>query len=100
MAYQDTGVNEAGAVSSGGAKSDRDDAEVLTLMRTRLTMAIAALSDWAVGNLVGPTAVQVVDLSAAAQPIGWPETIGLMLAAALIVGVGGWLRRRRSMILF
>ena len=45
MAYQDTGVNEAGAVSSGGSKSDRDDAEVLTLMRTRLTMAIAALSD-------------------------------------------------------
>ena len=45
MAYQDTGINEAGAVSSGGSKSDLGDAEVLTLMRTRLTMAIAALSD-------------------------------------------------------
>jgi hypothetical protein len=45
MAYQDTGINEAGAVSSGGTKSDRDNGEMLATMRTRLTMAIAAYSD-------------------------------------------------------
>ena len=45
MAYQDTGINEAGEVSSGGTKSDRDNGEMLATMRTRLTMAIAAYSD-------------------------------------------------------
>ncbi len=45
MAYHDTGINEAGAVSSGGTKSDRDNGEMLATMRTRLTMAIAAYSD-------------------------------------------------------
>ena len=45
MAYQDTGINEAGAVSSGGTKRDRDDGDMLATMRTRLTMAIAAYSD-------------------------------------------------------
>jgi len=45
VAYQDTGINEAGAVSSGGTKSDRDNGEMLATMRTRLTMAIAAYSD-------------------------------------------------------
>jgi len=45
VAYQDTGINEAGAVSSGGTKRDRDDGDMLATMRTRLTMAIAAYSD-------------------------------------------------------
>ena len=45
MAYQDTGINEAGAVSSGGTKRDRDNGDMLATMRTRLTMAIAAYSD-------------------------------------------------------
>ena len=45
MAYQDTGINEAGAVASGGTKSDRGNADMLATMRTRLTMAIAAYSD-------------------------------------------------------
>jgi len=45
MAYHDTGINEAGAVASGGTKSDRDNGEMLATMRTRLTMAIAAYSD-------------------------------------------------------
>ena len=45
MAYQDTGVNEAGAVASGGTKSDRDNSDMLATMRTRLTMAISAYSD-------------------------------------------------------
>jgi hypothetical protein len=45
VAYQDTGINEAGAVSSGGTKFDRDNGEMLATMRTRLTMAIAAYSD-------------------------------------------------------
>jgi hypothetical protein len=45
VAYQDTGINEAGAVSSGGTKSDRDNGEMLATMRTRLTMAISAYSD-------------------------------------------------------
>jgi hypothetical protein len=45
VAYLDTGINEAGAVSSGGTKSDRDNGEMLATMRTRLTMAIAAYSD-------------------------------------------------------
>ena len=45
MTYHDTGINEAGAVSSGGTKSDRDNGEMLATMRTRLTMAIAAYSD-------------------------------------------------------
>ena len=45
MAYQDTGINEAGAVASGGTKPDRDNGDMLATMRTRLTMAIAAYSD-------------------------------------------------------
>jgi hypothetical protein len=45
VAYLDTGINEAGAVSSGGTKSDRDNGEMLATMRTRLTTAIAAYSD-------------------------------------------------------
>ena len=45
MAYQDTGVNEAGAVASGGTKPDRNNGDMLATMRTRLTMAIAAYSD-------------------------------------------------------
>ena len=45
MAYQDTGINEAGAVASGGTKSDLGNGEMLATMRTRLTMAIAAYSD-------------------------------------------------------
>ena len=45
MAYQDTGINEAGAVASGGTKSDRGNGEMLATMRTRLTMAISAYSD-------------------------------------------------------
>ena len=45
MAYHDTGINEAGAVASGGTKRDRDDGDMLATMRTRLTMAIAAYSD-------------------------------------------------------
>ena len=45
MAYQDTGINEAGAVASGGTKSDRNDTDMLATMRTRLTMAISAYSD-------------------------------------------------------
>ena len=45
MTYHDTGINEAGAVSSGGTKSDRDNGDMLATMRTRLTMAIAAYSD-------------------------------------------------------
>jgi hypothetical protein len=45
VAYQDTGINEAGAVASGGTKRDRDNGEMLATMRTRLTMAIAAYSD-------------------------------------------------------
>jgi hypothetical protein len=45
VAYQDTGINEAGAVSSGGTKSDRDNGEMLATMRSRLTMAISAYSD-------------------------------------------------------
>ena len=45
MAYQDTGVNEAGAVASGGTKSDVGNADMLATMRTRLTMAISAYSD-------------------------------------------------------
>jgi len=45
VTYHDTGINEAGAVSSGGTKSDRDNGEMLATMRTRLTMAIAAYSD-------------------------------------------------------
>jgi hypothetical protein len=45
VAYQDTGINEAGAVASGGTKSDRGNADMLATMRTRLTMAIAAYSD-------------------------------------------------------
>ena len=45
MAYQDTGINEAGAVASGGTKSDRDNGDMLATMRTRLTMAISAYSD-------------------------------------------------------
>jgi len=45
VAYQDTGINEAGAVASGGAKPDRDNGDMLATMRTRLTMAISAYSD-------------------------------------------------------
>ena len=45
MAYQDNGVNEAGAIASGGTKRDRDDKDMLATMRGRLTMAIAAYSD-------------------------------------------------------
>ena len=45
MAYQDTGINEAGAVASGGSKRDRDYTDMLATMRTRLTMAISAYSD-------------------------------------------------------
>jgi len=45
VAYQDTGVDEAGAVASGGTKSDRGNAEMLATMRARLTMAISAYSD-------------------------------------------------------
>jgi len=45
VAYQDTGINEAGAVASGGTKPDRDNGDMLATMRTRLTMAIAAYSD-------------------------------------------------------
>ena len=45
MAYQDTGINEAGAVASGGTKSDRGNGDMLATMRTRLTMAISAYSD-------------------------------------------------------
>jgi hypothetical protein len=45
VAYQDTGINEAGAVASGGTKSDRGNGEMLATMRTRLTMAISAYSD-------------------------------------------------------
>jgi hypothetical protein len=45
VSYHDTGINEAGAVSSGGTKRDRDNGDMLATMRTRLTMAIAAYSD-------------------------------------------------------
>jgi hypothetical protein len=45
VAYQDTGINEAGAVASGGTKSDRGNGDMLATMRTRLTMAISAYSD-------------------------------------------------------
>jgi hypothetical protein len=45
VAYQDTGINEAGAVASGGTKSDKGNGEMLATMRTRLTMAISAYSD-------------------------------------------------------
>ncbi len=45
MAYQDTGINEAGAVASGGTKSDRGNGEMLATMRSRLAMAISAYSD-------------------------------------------------------
>ena len=45
MAYQDTGINEAGAVSSGGSKRDVGNADMLATMRSRLTMAISAYSD-------------------------------------------------------
>jgi hypothetical protein len=45
VAYQDTGINEAGAVSSGGTKSDRDNGEMLATMRYASTMAISAYSD-------------------------------------------------------
>ena len=45
MAYSDTGINEAGAVASGGTKLDRDNGEMLATMRTRLTMAVSAYSD-------------------------------------------------------
>ncbi len=45
MAYQDTGINEAGAVASGGTKRDVGNADMLATMRTRLTMAISAYSD-------------------------------------------------------
>ena len=45
MAYSDTGINEAGAVASGGTKSDRGNGEMLATMRTRLTMAVSAYSD-------------------------------------------------------
>ena len=45
MAYSDTGINEAGAVASGGTKRDRDNGEMLATMRTRLTMAVSAYSD-------------------------------------------------------
>jgi len=45
VAYQDTGINEAGAVASGGTKSDKGNSEMLATMRTRLTMAVSAYSD-------------------------------------------------------
>ena len=45
MAYSDTGINEAGAVASGGTKSDLGNGDMLATMRTRLTMAISAYSD-------------------------------------------------------
>jgi len=45
VSYHDTGINEAGAVASGGTKSDRGNGEMLATMRTRLTMAISAYSD-------------------------------------------------------
>ena len=42
MAYQDSGVTEAGVIASGSTKGQ---GEMLATMRTRLTMAIAAYSD-------------------------------------------------------
>ena len=41
----DNGVTEAGAVSSGGTKRDRDNTDMLATMRSRLEMAISAYSD-------------------------------------------------------
>ena len=42
MAYQDSGVTEAGVIATGSTKGQ---GEMLATMRTRLTMAIAAYSD-------------------------------------------------------
>ncbi|MFN8595296.1 MAG: YncE family protein, partial [Anaerolineae bacterium] len=74
----------------GGAGWDcaRDSFNSNAVWRTGLT----SLSDWAVGNLVGPTAVQVNRLAASTPPIGLVWPIGLLMIAVLVViGLG---RRR------
>ncbi len=79
----------------GGAGWDCDDGMHTTVTVNTVTRRdITALSDWAVGNVAGPTAVTMNDLSASNNSIGWGWPIGLALMAALVV-FGLWYRRNR-----
>ncbi len=70
----------------GGANWDCDDSTHTTVtVNTVMRRGITALSDWAVGNAVGPTAVTTSDLSATATPLRNEGPIGLALAAAVLI---------------
>ncbi|MBP7686428.1 MAG: hypothetical protein KA765_00895, partial [Thermoflexales bacterium] len=81
-----------GALGGAGWDCARDGFDSLAVWRS----GISALSDWAVGNLVGPTAVTTNDLTAATQPIGREGPIGVVLAAALILNVSLVIWRKRQ----
>ncbi len=56
---------------------------------------LTSLSQWAVGDIVGPTAMTLTDLSAASQPIELPDLSALAIGALLMAGLGGWWFARR-----
>jgi hypothetical protein len=80
----------------GGAGGDCDDGTHITFTVNAVTRnGITSLSDWAVGNGVGPTAVTVEHVAASASPHGPGGSIGLLtLFAVLITGGVMWLKRR------
>lgn len=58
---------------------------------------LTSLSQWAVGNTVGPTAVTLTDLAANSQPIDLPGLSALAICALLMTGLGGWWFARRGL---
>ena len=80
-----------GGLGGAGWDCGRVDFDSATVWRG----PISALSDWAVGNLAGPTAVRVADLRAAPEPIELVWPIGL--AMLLISGMSGLLIRHRRL---
>ncbi len=76
----------------GGAGWDCDDGAHTIASTTQVTRTqITALSDWTVGEDVGPTAVSLSSFSAA-SPVGWA---GLLIG---LVGVGTAVLHRRQKI--
>ena len=80
----------------GGAGWDCDDGTHTTVTANSITRSdITSLSDWAVGNAVGPTAVTVEHVAASASSNEPGGAIGLLtLLVVLIIGVGMWFKRR------
>jgi hypothetical protein len=80
----------------GGAGWDCDDGTHTTFTSNAVTRrGITSMSDWAVGNGVGPTAVTVEHVVSSASPNELGRSIGLLtLVAVLIIGGGMWLKRR------